>query len=162
MTKYPEMDKLIIQVVKTDCLDTLETMLKNRDALLESKDLHCDGWDGELWDSSDDKILDFEICSPILEKLLIFGLRHKALVRDFLEKTNLFQLQDLLWVYYIPLGRDVTKIVRPDFVEFYISKMSKAERLGWVNLDSADSNLLADAVYYEDAEMTDFFLKEGT
>jgi hypothetical protein len=38
MTKYPEADKLIVQAAKTDCLDTLETLLKNREVLLESKD----------------------------------------------------------------------------------------------------------------------------
>jgi hypothetical protein len=43
MTKYPEVDKLILQVIKTGCLGTLETMLKNCDVLLESRNLHCDG-----------------------------------------------------------------------------------------------------------------------
>jgi ankyrin repeat protein len=163
MTKYPEVDKLIVQAAKTDRLDTLKTLLRNRYALLESKNLHCDDWEDEGWHSPEDDTLAFEVRGPILEKLLTFELQHKALVRGFLEKTSLFQPQDILWAYYIPsCGKDVTKIIRPDTVEFYISKMSKTERFEWINLDSADNNLLADAVCYEDIEMVEFFLKEGT
>jgi hypothetical protein len=85
MTKYPETDKLKAKVTKADHFDILKPS-ENYGALLESKDLYCDGCEDEDWYSP--KELSFEIRNQILEKLLTFGLRHKTLVRGFMEKQT--------------------------------------------------------------------------
>jgi len=144
-----EVDKLILVAIENNCIDTVESLLRNRDKLCDgnwSDDCNNQEWRSNLLG----KILKLEKANPSL-----------PLKEGFLKQAeDLFNVGDMLYLYMFPPDNfDPMDDIPKDFIKHCFDKTNSAKEC--VDKGFAGCSPLIIAVCNEDKEMLELLLEYG-